>query len=96
MSSFDEIWKKTTDKKPTEEATEEETTEETTEDAVLTEEAVDVIIENKVKTIIGNLKKSNGKAPKGNNSLTGSPNGYVDKYAGFRAKQAEIEAQTRN
>ena len=76
-----------------EETTEEETTEET---AAVTEEQVDAIIENKVRAIVGNLKKSNGQPPKGNNSLTNGPKGYVDKYAGFRAEQAELESQTRN
>lgn len=79
-----------------EEPAEDTPAEEEEETALLTEEQVDAIVDKKVRAIVKNLKKSNGQPPKGNNSLSGGPDGYVDKYAGFRAKLAEIDSKTRN
>ncbi len=66
------------------------------EEAKAQEAAIEEIVETKMKVMVKNLKHSNGKPKKGNNSLTGQPSGYVDKYAGFRLKLDEIESNTRN
>jgi len=79
-----------------EEETEEAPEEEAVEEEAKTEEEIEAMVEDKVKLVISNLKRSSGRVPKGNNSLSGSPSGYVDKYASFRAEQAELDNKTRN
>ena len=76
-----------------EETTEEETT--TEETAQMTEEEIEAKIAEGVALAIAGLKTSKKVVPKGNNSMTGQPKGWVDPYASFRQEQKELDKQTR-
>lgn len=82
------------------EGEEEEAPEETEEEAKAKEtaeaEKIEGLVEAKLSNLIKNMKASTAQPANGNGSLTKDPNAYVDPHAAFRAKQNEIELNTRN
>jgi len=60
------------------------------------EEAKEIAVQE-LENLKTGLKRTTAQATRGNNSVTGdAANGYVDKYAKFRAEMKEIETKTRN